>query len=96
MKIYVGNLSDKIGKRDLQSAFKEYGKVASVKVKKDAFTGKPKGFAFVVMLSNSEAETAIKNLNGFELKGQILKVREARSETQQWKSIRRRDQGRLF
>jgi len=96
MKIYVGNLSDEIGKKDLQSAFKEYGKVTSVKIKKDAFTGKSKGYAFVIMLSPAEAEAAIKGLDGSEIKGQKLKVGEARSDTQQWKSIRRRNHGGPF
>ena len=96
MNIYVGNLTDEIKKRDLEIAFKEFGKVTSVKMKKDAMTGKSKGYAFVIMLSQNEAEAAIKGLDGTELKGQILKVREARSETQQWKNIRRKGQGRPF
>ena len=96
MNIYVGNLSDEIDKRDLESVFKEYGKVTSVKLKKDAITGKSKGYAFVTMLSQKETEAAIKGLDGAELKGQILKVREARSESQQWKNMRRKGQGRPF
>ena len=96
MNIYVGNLSDEVGKKDLESAFKEYGKVTSVKLKKDAFTKKSKGYAFVIMLSQKEAEAAIKGLDGAEIKGQILKVSEARSESQQWKNLRRKGKGRPF
>ena len=77
MKIYVGNLSDEIGKRDLQSAFKKYGKVTSVKIKKDAFTGKSKGFGFVEMPKAGEAKAAIKNLNGYKLAGNIIRVKKA-------------------
>lgn len=95
MNIYVGNLAENVTKTDLKDAFKAYGKVTSVKVKNDMFTKKSKGFAFVVMLTQSEAETAIKALNGTELKGQILKVSEVRSNNQNWKKSGKQD-GRPF
>ena len=95
MNIYVGNLPADITKTDLKNAFKVYGRVTSVKIKKDLFTKKAKGYAFIVMLSADEAESAIKGLNGTELKGQILKVSEARSDTQSWKKSGKRD-GRPF
>jgi len=85
MEIYVGNLSDSITKTDLKNVFKPYGKVATVKLKKDLFTKKSKGYAFVVMLNAKEAEAAIEALNGTELKGQTLKVSEYRTETQTWR-----------
>jgi RNA recognition motif-containing protein len=85
MEIYVGNLSDSITKTDLKNAFKPYGKVATVKLKKDLFTKKSKGYAFVVMLNARDAEAAIEALNGTELKGHTLKVSEYRTETQTWR-----------
>jgi RNA recognition motif-containing protein len=95
MNIYVGNLSDDVTKTDLKNAFKVYGKVTSIQFKKDLFTKKTKGYAFIVMLSTAEAEAAIKGLNGTELKGRILKVSETRSETQSWKKSGKRT-GRPF
>ena len=85
MDIYVGNLAENVTKTDLKNAFKAYGKVTSVKIKKDLFTKKSKGYAFVLMLSQAEAETAIKELDGTELSGQLLKVSEVRSDNQTWK-----------
>jgi RNA recognition motif-containing protein len=95
MNIYVGNLHNDVTKTDLKNAFNAYGKVTSVKIKKDLATKKSKGFAFVVMLSQSESEAAIKALNGTELNGQILKVSEVRSDTQTWKKSGKRN-GRPF
>ena len=85
MEIYVGNLSDNVTKTDLKNAFKEYGTVAAIKFKKDLFTKKSKGYAFVVMTSTKEAEAAIKALDGTELKGQTLKIREHRTESESWR-----------
>jgi RNA recognition motif-containing protein len=94
MDIYVGNLPENITKTDLKDAFKAYGKVTAVKLKKDLFTKKSKGYAFVVMLNPKEARAAIEALDGSELKGQKLKVNETRADKQPW----RRDQkmGRPF
>ncbi len=89
MKIYVGNLTNEIDKDDIKKAFEDFGKVSSVKMKKDQFSGETKGYGFVEMLATKEAETAIKELDGKELKGQILVVREARSESTPWKTMRR-------
>jgi RNA recognition motif-containing protein len=94
MEIYVGNLPDDINKTDLKNAFKEYGKVAAVKLKKDLFTKKSKGYAFVVMLSEKEAEAAIEALNGTDLKGSKLKVSAHRTDSQSWRKPTRK--GRPF
>ncbi len=85
MEIYVGNLPDNITKTDLKNAFKQYGRVTTVKLKKDLFTKKPKGYGFVVMLDQEEAEAAIKALNGTEIKGSKIKVGRVRSDVQEWK-----------
>ncbi len=82
MNIYVGNLSDDVSDEDLQQAFETFGEIASVTVIKDKFTGKSRGFGFVEMPSEDEAQSAIKGLNGKELKGQILNVNEARPRSE--------------
>lgn len=81
MNIYVGNLSHDVDDTDLRIAFTKYGEVSSVEIAKDVYSGKPRGFAFVEMPNKSEAETAIKNLNGKALKGQTLKI-EARPKSE--------------
>ena len=63
---------------DVEKAFSEFGKVNSVKIIKDIFTQESRGFGFVEMPSNTEAQTAIEKLNTFELKGKRLIVNEAR------------------
>lgn len=78
MNIYVGNLSRMVTEEKLRAAFEQFGNVLSVKLIKDKFTGAPKGFAFVDMPNNNEAQDAIANLNGKELEGQRLRVNEAR------------------
>jgi hypothetical protein len=81
MKIFVGGLSRDATEEDVQSAFAAYGKVTSVAVLKDKFTGEPRGFGFVEMESKAEAEAAINALNGTQLKGRSLTVNEARPRT---------------
>ena len=78
MNIYVGNLSPSASEADVEKAFSEFGKVNSVKIIKDIFTQESRGFGFVEMPSNTEAQTAIEKLNTFELKGKRLIVNEAR------------------
>ena len=82
MNIYIGNLSDDVGDEDLQQAFEVFGEIASVTIIKDRFTGKSRGFGFVEMPSEEEAQAAIEGLNGKELKGQILNVNEARPRSE--------------
>lgn len=82
MKIFVGNLSRDATEEDVRSAFSAYGKVTSVTVLKDKFTGEPRGFGFVEMEVKSEAQAAINGLNGTQLKGRTLTVNEARPKTE--------------
>ncbi len=78
MNIYVGNLSYDLVDEDLRTAFEEYGEVETASVIKDKFTGQSKGFGFVEMPRQADAEEAIKQLNGANLKGRNLKVNQAR------------------
>lgn len=82
MNIYVGNLSYEVTQEDLTAAFAAFGAVDSVKIIKDNFTGKSKGFGFVEMPTESEAQSAIEGLNGMELKGRNLKVNAARPRSE--------------
>lgn len=77
MNIYIGNLSYNTTEDTLKSMFAEFGEVESVKVIKDRFSGRPKGFGFIEMPSNSEADQAIKALNGNRIDGYNIKVRPA-------------------
>ncbi|MDM8560818.1 RNA-binding protein [Candidatus Parabeggiatoa sp. HSG14] len=78
MNIYVGNLSYTVTDEELTEAFAEHGEVTSVNLITDKYTGQSKGFAFVEMAKQSDAEEAIKVLNNKELKGRNLKVNQAR------------------
>lgn len=79
MNIYIGNLSFNTTEETLKGLFTEFGEIESVKLIKDRFSGRPKGFAFVEMPSNSEADQAIKALNGNRLDGNLIKVKPADS-----------------
>jgi RNA recognition motif-containing protein len=81
MKIYVGNMSYDTTEEDLRLACEAFGKVESVTIIKDKFSGEPKGFGFVEMSSKAEGQAAIEGLNGKELKGRTLNVNEARPRT---------------
>jgi RNA recognition motif-containing protein len=78
MKLFVGNLSFQTTEQDLLSLFFEYGTVDTVSVVTDRDTGQPRGFAFVEMPNRTEAEAAIKALDGRELGGRNMNVSEAR------------------
>jgi RNA recognition motif-containing protein len=78
MNIYVGNLSYNVTEQELREAFEAFGKVASVNLIKDKYSGQSKGFGFVEMPEQSEALAAIEGLNGKEMKGRNLNVNEAR------------------
>lgn len=82
MKIYVGNLSYEVTEEDLQQAFGAFGQVASAEIIKDKFSGQSKGFGFVEMPARAEAQSAMADLNGTELKGRALKVDEARPRSE--------------
>lgn len=78
MNIYVSNLGFGVNTEDLLTQFSQYGKVASVNIITDKFTNQSRGFAFVEMPQQEEAEKAVSGLNGFTLSGRPIKVNEAR------------------
>jgi len=78
MNIFVGNLSRDVSEDDLRHAFESFGQVASANVIKDQYSGTSKGFGFVEMPVKAEAEAAIHELNGKDMKGKNLTVNEAR------------------
>ncbi len=78
MKIYIGNLPFQANDSDLNTVFSPYGNVTSVQVVTDRYTGKSRGFGFVEMSSNVEAQAAIAALNGKDMSGRQLAVNEAR------------------
>jgi len=81
-KLYVGNLPYSIGDSDLESMFTAYGTVRSAQVIQDRDTGQSKGFGFVEMGSDEEAQAAINALNGKEMNGRSVTVNEARPKTE--------------
>jgi RNA recognition motif-containing protein len=80
MNIYVGNLHFNVSEDELRKAFEEYGEVASVKIITDKYSGRSKGFGFVEMLNDKEAQEAIDNLNGADIKGRAVNVNQAREK----------------
>ena len=77
-KLYVGNLPYEVGETDLQELFGRAGTVDTVNVMRDMATGRARGFAFVEMSSDEEAQKAIKELNNYSMGGRNLTVNEAR------------------
>jgi len=77
-KLYVGNLPYETGENELQELFARAGSVESVNVVRDQATGRPRGFAFVEMITDEEAQKAIRELNATEVGGRNLTVNEAR------------------
>ena len=77
-KLFVGNFPFETGDSELQELFSRAGTVESVKVVRDMATGRSRGFAFVEMNTDAEAQTAIKELNEFKMGGRALAVNEAR------------------
>jgi RNA recognition motif-containing protein len=78
LKIYVGNLSRDVTEAELQQEFEAFGKVDSVSIVVDKYSGQPRGFGFVEMPAKSEGQAAIEGLNGKALNQQTLVVNEAR------------------
>ena len=78
MNIYVGNMPYTVTKDELRDMFSEYGEVSNVNIITDKFSGQSKGFGFVEMPNNAEADAAIKALNKSELKGRNIKVNQAK------------------
>lgn len=77
MNIFVGNLNYGLKEEELSQAFEKYGSVSSVKIIKDKMTGRSKGFGFVEMPDDGQANQAITELNGSDLKGRELKAAQA-------------------
>lgn len=78
MNIYVGNLAYKVSDNDLKEIFEEFGEVTSAKVITDRETGRSKGFGFVEMSDDQDAQNAIDDLDGTEMDGRNLKVNKAK------------------
>ncbi len=78
MNIYVGNIPYRLREEDLKEIFEEYGTVDSVKIITDKFSGRSKGFGFIEMPNNEEAQKAIEELNEAEVDGRNLRVNEAK------------------
>ena len=82
-KLFVGNLAWATTEDDLQAYFGQFGTVESVEVLRDKFTGRARGFAFVIMATPAEAQNAIGNTEGREFQGRPLKVNIARPREDQ-------------
>jgi RNA recognition motif-containing protein len=90
-KLYVGNLTDDTTEEDLRDNFNDLGNCISAKIIRDKQTGKSKGFAFVEMATEQEAQEVIRKCKGVELDGNKLIVSEARPE-----GASRQSQGKQF
>ncbi len=78
MNLYIGNLHYNVNEEELKEIFKEYGEVMSVTIITDKYTGRSKGFGFIEILNDEEANKAIDNLNGTEIHGRKVIVNQAR------------------
>ena len=83
MNIYAGNLNYSITEEDLEQVFAKYGEISSVKIIRDKYTDQSKGFGFIEMANDDEAQRAIDELNGTEVKGRELRVNQARPPREQ-------------
>lgn len=96
MNIYIGNLSEQVNEEDLREAFEAFGNVKSVNIIKDKFSGVSKGFGFVEIEAKSEAQAAMKELDGSELKGSHIIVNEARPRSVNHRNGAKRGGGRRW
>jgi cold-inducible RNA-binding protein len=80
--IYVGNLDYNVTEQELRTTFEAYGQVDNVTIMRDRDTGQPRGFAFVEMANDEEAQKAITGTNGTQLGARALNVNEARPKTE--------------
>jgi len=78
MKLYVGNIANGVSEQELSELFSTYGQVLSARIIKDKFSGESRGFGFVEMGDTDSGQAAIAGLNGADLKGQSLRINEAR------------------
>ena len=81
MKLYVGSLNYSTTEDELDKLFSDYGSVESVSLIKDNFSGQSKGFGFVELPNNADADKAIKALNGSNFQGRVIKVNQAQAKT---------------
>src|SRR4030042_2716433 len=79
-KMYVGNIPYNATEQDLRDLFSEYGEIESLKIMKDNFTERSKGFGFIEMVNENDAKKAIATLNGKDFMGKSLTVAEARPQ----------------
>ena len=93
MNIYAGNLPYQVTEEDLRKAFEEFGRVESAKIITDMYSGRSKGFGFVEMPDEGEANSAIEGLNGKDLKGRTLNVSKARPRSESRRGGRQRRGG---
>ncbi len=80
-RLYVGNLAWTVTDQDLHDVFSEAGKVDSSQVIMDRATNRSRGFGFVEMANDEDADSAVKKLNGRDIKGRAIKVNEAQART---------------
>ena len=90
LKLYVGNLPFGASEEDLKKLFSEVGEVQSVKIVTNAYSGRPRGFGFVEMASQEDAQKAISLLNGKSLMDRTLTVNEARPQKKRSSEFRGR------
>ena len=83
MNIYAGNLNYGLTEEELEEVFAKFGEVTSVKIIRDKYTDQSKGFGFIEMADDAEAQKAIDELNGTEVKGRELRVNQARPPREQ-------------
>jgi len=89
MNIFIGNLPYSMTEEELEALFAEHGTVSTVNLIKDQFTGQSKGFGFIEMPTQVEAEEAIKQINNQSLKGKTLKANQARPREKSRRKPRR-------
>ena len=89
MDIYVGQLPYNVNEVELKELFSEFGEIASVNLVMDRFSGRSKGFGFIEMPNNSEADKAIKALNKTILKGREIKVNQVQQQKRNKRTKRR-------
>ncbi len=90
MNIYVGNLNYGIKEDGLRKIFEDFGEVSSAKIITDRETGRSKGFGFVEMTNDDEANSAIESLNGKEIDGRSINVSQARPRKENFSDQNRR------
>lgn len=89
MNIYVGQLPDNVAESELKELFSEFGEIAGINLVMDRYSGRPKGFGFIDMPNNSEADKAIKALNKSMFRGKEIKVNQVQQQRRNKRSQRR-------